>query len=238
MIRICICDDKIEDLELIHRLTTEFAKSNPEYVISTRKFQSAYDLLDCIEANCSFDVFILDIVLPHINGIELAKKIRQRKEPCEIIFITISREFGVDAFGVNASNYIVKPIVKKEFNRILSETLEKIRRDGSQPLVIKVKGGIRKIDISNIISIESLNRRRTITLSSGEKIETATTLTALFEMLNEDNRFFMPHRAYIVNLEYISGIVGNDILMKDGQKISISRNCGKDLKDAYIKFLF
>ncbi len=48
----------------------------------------------------------------------------------------------------------------------------------------------------------------------------------------------MPHRAYIVNLEHISSIIGSDILMCDGQRIPISRSCGKDLKDAYLKFCF
>ena len=238
MIKICICDDRIEDLEYAFDLVKEFAESNPEYAINLRKFQSAYDLLDCIEASCSFDIIILDIVLPHINGIEVAKKIRQRKEPCEIIFASSSREYGVDAFGVNASNYIVKPIIKEDFNRILEDTIKKLKRNDRQPLIIKVKGGLRKVAASDIVTIESFNRRRGITLLSGEQIETGTTIAALHELLIDYERFFMPHRAYIVNLEHISSIIGSDILMCDGQRIPISRSCGKDLKDAYLKFLF
>lgn len=238
MIKICICDDRIEDLEHTFDLVKDFADSHPEYAISMRKFQSAYDLLDCVEANCSFDIFILDIILPHINGIEVAKQIRQRKEPCEIIFVSTSREYGVDAFEVNASNYIVKPIVREGFNKILEETIKKLKLNDRPPLIIKVRGGMRKIAVSDIVSIESFNRRRAITLLSGEQIETGTTLALLSEMLGEDDRFFMPHRAYIVNLEHISGIIGSDILMIDGQRIPISRSCGKDLKDAYLKFLF
>ena len=238
MVEICVCDDRIEDLEHTFRLVKEFAESKPEYAVKVRKFQSAYDLLDCIETNSGFDIFILDIVLPHIDGIKLAKKIRQRKEPCEIIFATTSREYGVDAFGVNASNYIVKPIVKENFNRILEETIKKLKSSASQPLIVKVKGGLRKINISEIVTIESFNRRRMITLLNGEQIDTGLTLASLHEMLGEDQRFFMPHRAYIVNLEHISGIMGSDILMCDGQRIPISRNCGKDLKEAYMKFIF
>ncbi|WP_419024939.1 LytR/AlgR family response regulator transcription factor [Emergencia sp.] len=238
MIKICICDDNIEDLEYTFDLVKEFAESHSEYAIKLRKFQSAYDLLDCIEADCSFDIFILDIVLPHINGIELAKKIRQRKEPCEIIFASTSREFAVDAFEVNATNYIVKPIAKEDFDRILEETMRKIQLNNRRTLIIKVKGGMRKIATSDIIVIESFSRRRGISLLSGEQIETGSTLASLFELLDDYDQFFMPHRAYIVNLEHISSIMGSDILMCDGQRIPISRNCGKGLKDAYLKFLF
>ena len=237
MIKICICDDRIGDLECISGLVEQFAAANPEYAIKTKTFQSVYDLLDYIESDCSFDIFILDILLPHINGIDLAKKIRQRKEPCEIIFVTISKEYGVDAFGVNASNYIVKPIEKESFDRILKETIEKLKLHDRKPLIIKVKGGMRKITAMEIVSIESYNRKRVITLLH-EQLETGTTLADLFELLKEDDRFFMPHRAYIVNLEHISGIMSDEILMKDGQKIPVSRNCRKALKDAYLKFLF
>lgn len=237
MIKICICDDRIGELEYLYDLVGQFAKENPEYAMNTRKFQSAYDLLDCIEADCSFDIFFLDILLPHINGIELAKKIRQRKEPCEIIFVTVSREYAIDAFGVNASDYIVKPIEKEAFDKILGETIQKLEIRDTKPLIIKVKGGMRKIATTDILSIESFNRKRVLTLLN-EQIETGMTLAALFELLQEDSRFFMPHRAYIVNLEHVSGIMGNEVLMKDGQRIPISRNCSKDLKEAYLKFLF
>lgn len=105
-------------------------------------------------------------------------------------------------------------------------------------MIIKVKGGMRKIATSDIIVIESFSRRRGISLLSGEQIETGSTLASLFELLDDYDQFFMPHRAYIVNLEHISSIMGSDILMCDGQRIPISRNCGKGLKDAYLKFLF
>ena len=238
LIRICICDDRIDDLERLHDLVERFSAANPKYAISVRKFQSAYDLLDCIEEDCSFDIFFLDIILPHIDGIELAKKIRSRKEPCEIIFVTISKEYGVDAFGVHASNYIVKPIERKAFEEILGQTIEKLELHNKKPLIVKIKGGVRKIAASDIISIESFNRRRVITLLGQESIETSTTLAALYELLQDDERFFMPHRAFIINLEHISGIIGSEVLMNNGQRIPVSRNCGKDLKEAYFKSFF
>lgn len=238
LIKICICDDRIDDLERLYDLVERFSAANPEYAIKVRKFQSTYDLLDCIEEDCSFDVFILDILLPHVNGIELAKKIRQRKEPCEIIFVTVSREYGIDAFGVNASNYIVKPIEKEDFDRVLGQTIERLALHDKKPLIVKVKGGMRKIAAADIISVESLNRKRIITLINNEPIETSTTLTSLFELLQDDARFFMPHRAFIINLEHVSGIMGSEVLMQDGQRIPVSRNCGKDFKEAYFKILF
>ena len=171
MIKICICDDRIEDLEYAFDLVKEFAESNPEYAINLRKFQSAYDLLDCIEASCSFDIIILDIVLPHINGIEVAKKIRQRKEPCEIIFCEFIQRIWRGCLWCKCIQLYCKAHHQRRLQQDLRGYYQKLKRNDRQPLIIKVKGGLRKVAASDIVTIESFNRRRGLRCSAESRLK-------------------------------------------------------------------
>ncbi len=105
----------------------------------------------------------------------MALKWRRRfdseKNRAKLFFASSSREYGVDAFGVNASNYIVKPIIKEDFNRILEDTIKKLKRNDRQPLIIKVKGGLRKVAASDIVTIESFNRRRGLRCSAESRLK-------------------------------------------------------------------
>lgn len=237
MRRICICDDTIEELEHIEKLVKKFATEHPEYPFTLRKFQSAYDLLDCMEAIGGFDLFILDIIMPDLDGITLGKKIRGRNGPCEIIYLTSSREYGVEAFGVNAFHYLMKPIQKEELNETVMRAMDKLALTESPILMLKTKNGIQRIRSHDILFAESFNHYRLVHLISGECIRTARTITSLFEELGELQCFQSPHRAYIVNLDYVNGIETKELLMTGNSRIPISRNAYPKFKKAYFDYV-
>ncbi|MEG0229110.1 MAG: LytTR family DNA-binding domain-containing protein [Oscillospiraceae bacterium] len=236
MIRICICDDTIKDLENIEKLAKSFAANHPELPFILRKFQSPYDLLDCIEEIGCFDLFLLDVIMPNIDGLELGKKIRKRKEACEIIYLTTSREYGVDAFGVGASDYLLKPVKKDDFEHAILKAIEKLMPTENPSLVLKTKSGIRKLRIRDIVFIESFNHYRLVKLISGEHVITDKTIAALSDEILIYPNFKASHRAYIVNLDYVNGIVDKTLLMPEGYSIPISKNSYVAFKNAYLEY--
>ena len=70
MLQIAICDDNIQELERTYAMVERYREQKPELDIALRKFQSSYDLLEALDARGRFDVYLLDILMPHINGIE------------------------------------------------------------------------------------------------------------------------------------------------------------------------
>ena len=235
MIRICICDDKNEDLELLAGYTRELADENTRLAIQTDFFHTPYEVEESVRQSGGYDLYILDVLMPHIDGIELARRLRERGEQAKIIFLTVSREYAVDAFRVKASGYLIKPVSKADFFNLVAECLDSIS-EADQAILIKTKEGVRKILACDITMVESFDHERVITLAGGDAIITSETLSSLYGRFRKG--FFRPHRAYIINLDYVKGLSSAELIMNDGYRVPISRKLYGDFKKAYMDHTF
>ena len=96
----------------------------------------------------------------------------------------------------------------------------------------------RNILLRELMLVESQNHKRICTLADGTALETSDTLASLLGRLNGDARFFSPHRAYIVNLDYISSLSTAELLLSDGRRVPVSRKLSAALREAYTKYVF
>lgn len=237
MLRVGICDDRQKDMDMIRTLAARFSDSHPEHPLDICAYASAYDLLDEVERTGGCDVYLLDILMPHMSGIELAQKIRKRGERAQILFLTSSREYGIEAIGVKAAGYLLKPIQEESFNEAMHTCIKELEPDRHPSLPVKTKQGLVRVQLAELISIESFNHICELTLSGGTKLETHARLSDLYEQLQENAGFIFPHRSYIVNMEYIRGIGGTGILMTDGRQLPISRKSYSDITAAYLDYI-
>lgn len=237
MLRLCICDDDPKDLAQIRAMAEDFAGAHPEFPLWIQTFSSAYDLLEHLESKGGFDLYLLDILMPHMAGLELARRIREREEPAELLFLTVSREFALDAFDVAACGYLIKPVDREKFDRALLRALHRLPRLESSSLLLKTRDGLRKVSYQELTVIESFNHDRVCTLSDGSKCVIADTLASLMEQLSGDRRFFSPHRAYIINLEHITALNADNVLLATGQRVPVARANLPALKRAYVEYL-
>lgn len=223
MIEIALCDDNREDIETLKSLADCFALEHTDIPVRLSAFTSSKELLKHIENNGGFDLYILDVLMPGMTGIQLAETIRNRGEPAEIVFLTISPEYAIDAFSVYACGYMLKPVSKENFDKTILKVIQRLVREKNETLTVKTKDGLQRILLHKIVMIESFNHTREITISDNSVLKTSATLTELFECLNGYDRFFMPHRAYIANLDYSVGIVRYDLLMLGNRRIPIPK---------------
>lgn len=238
MLKLCICDDDPGDLERLENFTREFFRSRPDVPATVETFQSPYDLLERMEEKGGFDIYLLDILMPHLSGLELARKIRERGETAQILFLTSSREFALDAFSVNAAGYLLKPVERDAFCKAILAAVQALTPADDLHLLLKTREGIRKIRLRELVLVESFDHSRVCTLSNGMVLETPATLTSLLERLEGDARFFSPHRAYIVNLEFVNGLTGSELLLFNGRRLPVSRKLAPQLKKAYMRYAF
>lgn len=224
MIEIALCDDNDEDIEFIKSLAKRFVSEHGDFHMRLSTFTSAEKLLEHIEKGMGFDLYILDVLMPKVSGIRLAEIIRSRGEHAEIVFLTTSRDYAVDAFSVYASGYLLKPVCWENFDETVLRAVRKLAQEKSEALTVKTKDGLRRIRLHKIVMIESFNHIRQITMSDDSVLETTATLSELLEQLKEHNNFFMPHRAYIANLDNSVGIVRYDLLMLGNRRIPIPKN--------------
>ncbi len=238
MLSLCICDDEPGDVSNIQALAEGFAGEHPEFPMRIQTFSSSFGLLEYLEGMGGFDLYLLDILMPNLKGVELAKRIRSRGEEAEILFLTSSPEYALDAFGVAACGYLLKPVEKEKFDETMLSAAHRLSRPENPSFLLKTREGLRKVPLRELVMVESFNHDRVCTLTNGSKLVTSDTLAFLMDRLSGDPRFFTPHRAYIINMEHITALNAADVLLSTGQRVPVSRSSFAALKKAYMDFLF
>ena len=152
--KIAICDD--DKNELFHILADYQIQKNTDF--SYKPFESSMELATNA-AEERYDIYLLDVVMPGLNGMELAKEIRSYDKAADIIFLTTSPEFAVESYTVKASNYLIKPIQKDRLFDALDDIMKTRIEDQASSLVLKSSVGVHKVRISEIIYVEALNRK-------------------------------------------------------------------------------
>lgn len=238
MLNVCICDDDAGDAAQIQALVESFAGEHPEFPLKVQIFSSTYDLLEYLNEKGGFDLYLLDIIMPHLKGMELAELIRARNEVAEILFLTSSPEYALEAFDVAACGYLLKPVDKEKFDKAFLIAAGRLTQPENPYLLLKTRDGLRKILFRELVMVESFNHDRVCTLTDGSKAVTADTLTSIMGRLSGDPRFYSPHRAYIINLEHITALNPANVVMSTGQTAPIARVNYTALKRAYMDYLF
>ena len=238
MLRCGICDDRREDLAAIQACAAAFSRRYPRFPLQVEAFASGYDLLEAVQRGGGCDLYLLDVLLPGLNGIDLARRLRERGERAELIFLTVSREYAVEAFGVRASGYLLKPVKQAEFDREVLRCAQNLAPERHPALLLKTPEGLRRVALEELVLVESFDHSRVCTLASGEALRTTATLSSLYERLRAYPGFFQPHRAYIVNLAYVRSLGAGQLTLAEGRRVPVSRGAAAALKQAYLEFAF
>lgn len=237
MLRIGICDDDQEDIEWMERLAVHFSEEHPETPVQIQLYRSPYELLDDIEKTGGFDLYLLDVVMPHMNGITLARRIRERKERAEILFLTVSREYAVDAFSVKASGYLIKPVKQPDFDDAVLDCIHRLSPEHNASLMLKSRSGLQRVPVGELVSVESFNHNQICSLSDGSMLEVSVTMAELMEALKDYPAFVRPHRSYLVNMDFIRRLTSRELLLVNGKRIPVSQSAYGKLKNEYFTYM-
>ncbi|WP_320130215.1 LytTR family DNA-binding domain-containing protein [uncultured Sphaerochaeta sp.] len=238
MLNIAICDDEPEHFVLIAAYTTEFMKtSHCEAVI--HQFSHPDDLLNTCEKQ-RFQLYILDIVMPMVNGIEVGKTIRQFDHEAQIIYTTAEPGFALQSFVANPVNYLLKPINKQQFFDTLALIIPKLALHQENTFIVKTPEGMRVLTLSEVICCEYTRHTVIYTLAYGKTITTMTlkgTFTQHISSLLEDERFLRPHASYLLNMDYVESFSRNRFILRGGYAVPIVAKQYSAMRDSYMDYL-
>lgn len=232
---IVICDDQTNELENMKHIVSEYAKAHSELLIKITCFLNPLDMLDYISQNGVPDIALLDICMPGVLGTEVAKELQSKGEDnTDIIFLTTSSDFAVEAFALHVNDYLTKPFTKKR----LSDTLDRIIEKRNKRLYVPVVCGreIHRIDLYQVLYMESKNHNVEIHLKSGKNIKTHTTLADMKNLFSDVKGFISVGASYIVNLRCVQSILQTELIMINGQNIPVPRRLRNDVKEQYFDF--
>lgn len=233
--KITICDDQNNELGNIKQIVSEYAKTHPELFIEINCFSNPLDTLDDINKNGAPDIALLDICMPGILGTEIAKEIQSKNgDNTDIIFLTTSSDFAVEAFALHVNDYLTKPFSKDR----LTSTLDTIIQKRQKRLFMPVTCGreIHRIDLYRVIYMESKNHSVEICLKTGKNLKTRTSLADIKNLLNGVDGFIPVGASYIVNLRCVQSILQTGLIMINGQNIPVPRRIRNDVKEQYFDF--
>ena len=228
-VRIAICDDeeiyRIELKTLLDKLLI-----NDDYDIDT--FADGRILIESFSSS-PYDLVFLDIEMPSIDGITLAKKIRTASENVFIVFLTGHIEYALEGYEVNALRYLTKPVDINKLREVLKYVQEK--RGNSRQLIIKEDGAEILIDTDDVVYMESMDQNVKIVTSKGEHVIRHN--IGDFEEKLKNDGFFRIHRGYLISLSKVKKLVKNDVIMEGDISLPVSRSNQKALKEALYTFV-
>lgn len=174
--KIAICDDDLTELNRITAFLDEYSKTN-RLPLTCKTFCSSIELASTAMQE-SYDLYLLDILMPALNGIELAREIRNFDRAADLIFLTSSPEYAVDSYTLKASDYLL----------------------------------------------------------NGEQLECTERFSQVCDNLMKNPEFILPHRSFLVNMNFIRSIAGNDMTLANGMVIPLAQLRITEIKKHYLAF--
>lgn len=241
MFRIAICDDKIQDLENLRISTEIWLKETAGVNGTVDTFRNPQELKVCLqEKKRKFDLYLLDIMMPEVDGIQLGRLIRGKDMEVSVIYVTSSSEYALNAYGIHAIRYLMKPVDQKELYSALNLAYALFNMRPKHTLLINGPDSVTSIIMEEVMYVENNVREITYRMSDGNSVVSVRrggTFEEAVGVVASDTCFIQPHKSFFVNLKYIQAMQLDTILMDDGRKIPIARRRMTDIHNKYIRFI-
>jgi len=239
--RIAICDDDIDDLACARHALAAFTDQHPEWRFSVHAYDNALECAEALDQAPGFDVLLLDICMPGLMGTQIARELRDRNDTLEIVFLTGSADFAVEAFSLKAAHYLLKPYSQAAFDEALSTALERLGAHRTTRVALKSRAGeLRSVDIDGIVYVEGARHSQNVHLADGGVVEARQTLAELLEALEgaDAGRFATPYKGYIVNLSHVQAISSCAVTMDEGSTVPLAKRTYRAMKECFFDYAF
>ena len=237
-IRIAICDDEKQALRVVSTaLTGVFAEKNIDVKIETyEKVEAFVDRLK--NSRDYFDVIMLDIRMPRIDGIRLASKIRDHDPDVKIVFVSNEENRVFDAFLVDTFYFIRKSNLIDDINNFCDIYVKKLESQEKNNLIVLKQGGTDiSIAVRTIKYVESEKYKQKIYINGkDEPVVVIYGLDKIEEML-KDCGFLRIHKAFLVNNAFISKISSDIVTLISGEQLLVSRRRLKEVRLEHLRLV-
>lgn len=228
---IAIVEDETVVAAQLQEYITRFAKES-EKNIEMSHYSSGVEFLNRFKGQ--FDIILMDIVMPGIDGMETARRLRQIDPQVTLLFLTNMAQYAVSGYEVEAADYILKPVSYFVFSQRLARAISRLDRQGKHYLMITCKTGARKVEIESIYYVESQGHNLLYHTSGG-------IYTVLGTIRNVEDKlspfhFFRCNKGILVSLAHVDGIDDGCAIVA-GEHVPISRARRNSFMEALTDFI-
>ena len=235
MLHVAVCDDERTALQELAEEVRRWAEAEGE-ACSVATFASADAFWFVWEERKDLEVLLLDIEMPGMDGMELARRLRQAGEPIGIIFVTGNPDFALEGYDLEAVSYVMKPVRRERLHAALSRARERMARRAA--VLLPLSGGeLERLYIADICCLESDGHASIVWKKDGTKLVSKMGIQQLEQELeNCSDAFFKPHRSYFINLAHVERIGKKDVRMGNQLLVPIARGKWEPLNQAYLRY--
>ncbi len=238
MLRIAICDDQPRELGIINEYIKEYLNTHP-WEAEIKEFPHPDKLLTATESE-RFHLYILDIVMPMVSGLELGKEIRRLDREAQIIYATTEPQFALQAYAASPINYLVKPIEKQQLFDTLTLAISKADLVEDQTFAVKTAESLRVMKLSDIICCEYHSHAVIFSLTNGEEVSSRTFRENFSEYcasILKDRHFLQCHTSFVINMRRVEHFAKDSFMLYGGKTVPIAAKQYSAVRDAYMDYL-
>ena len=227
--KIVICDDCPADSSYVSAFVREWAELNGHEIEMTL-FDSAEKFLSFYEEGGRSDLLLLDIEMPGMDGVTLARKLRKYNETMQIVFVTGYSDYISEGYDVSALHYLMKPVKKEKLHEVLSRAADRIQKN-ERMLTLEVSGELVRVPVHEISYLDVSQNYVTVHAKKEYTVK-----RALAEFDKElDERFFRAGRACIINLTMVQRVTKTEVYLTGGIAVPLPRGMDKQISRAIIE---
>ena len=232
---LAVCDDNREELEAVLSLLDAW-RAERGAAPRVKAFQSAVELVETARQE-RFTLYLLDVMMPGMDGLKAAREIRSFDEAAEIVFLSTSPGFAYESYGVRAFYYLLKPIEEGKFFALLDQ-LSLRERKPLEALTLKTATTIIRVPFASISYVEVIGKHVYFHLVDGDTREVVGSLKDHEAALLSRPEFMRVHRSYIVNMFQVEQLSSAGLRTFQGADLPVSRLTWPQLQKDYMALLF
>ena len=238
MLRIAVCDDMPDELQSLVLLINQYLFAN-RLDAEVTEFSHSDGLLKAIEAK-NFHLYILDIVMPMVNGLELGKEIRRLDREAQIIYATTEPQFALQAYATSPINYLVKPIDKQHLFDTLALAISKADLAEEYTFTVKTADSLRLIKLSDIACCEYCSHAVIFNLTNGDEVVSRTIRENFLEYISpilKDRHFLQCHTSFVINMRRVERFAKDSFTLYGGKIVPVAAKKYPLVRDTYMDYL-
>lgn len=230
--KIILCEDEIAQQQWMEQALLEWQNTR-KTKITFQVYGSGEELFFKKEEWVDADLMILDIELKAMNGMKIARKIREVDKEISLLFATGYEKYVFEGYEVGAISYIMKPINKEKLFESLDKAHAK-QQEAQAGLLLDCGDETKRVYLKDILYIESDGHYCKI-YTFEETLQVREKISALFGQV-AGNHFYMCHRSYILNMAYVSRITKKDVILDSGEAIPLARGKWEEMNQQFMDY--
>jgi len=233
--RIAVCDDDNDLCVLTVRMVRATIEARG-IAADVDGFHDAASLLAARAAGMVFDAYLLDVIMPGMDGMRLARTIRTTQPKAPIAFLTTSEEHALEACSLDAANYVLKPLKADRMDGIVDRLLALLPKPEHERMQVRTcDGGIMFVSLEEIVLAESDGHYWNLRLKNGKRVRCRITASELWEKLDPTGGFVAANKGIILGIAHVRSLVAEGAVLASGEIQPISRRAMPEVRKAYLR---